>query len=370
VATQPDRHASTIDRSTWSDYATAAAAWQAGAADGISYILAEADPYAAIDLDHCRDLATHSIDRWAQNFLEACRNSYSEVTPSGTGVRIWGLATGAKVNRKFTLTDNGNDIAAELFRHTSKVLTITGYKLDSIQSFANIDRLIDWGIVWGERRKAEAAPIQTVGNGHDSNGFGYSIDEIEQIVQHGVPDGANRSNVFHAIVGHYLGCGYSVEQIFEHLKQFSDGIGTRYIAEDRLATEIARSASKYGITVDAPVQSKPQAKDPPPPEEDPELVDDPQPQHEQPAEPRQPDDSDDDCDPELDDDEDLNTLSLFETAQTPRTTVKAPFFWKEDGVVWRARYGRVDAADKERLLKLGEERRRQRAMVKHIVPQR
>jgi hypothetical protein len=63
-------------------------------------------------------------------------------------------------------------------------------------------------------------------------------------------------------------------------------------------------------------------------------------------------------------------LSLFETAQTPRTTVKAPFFWKEDGVVWRARYGRVDAADKERLLKLGEERRRQRAMVKHTVPQR
>ena len=307
MATQPDRHASTNDRSTWADYATALAAWQAGHGDGISYVLAEADPYAAIDLDHCRDLVTHSIDRWAQNFLEAGHNSYSEVTPSGTGVRIWGLATGAKVNRKFTLTDNGKDIAAELFRHTSKVLTITGYKLDSIQSFANIDRVIDWAIVWGERRKAEAAPTQTVGNGHDSNGCGYSIDEIEQIVQHGVPDGANRSNVFHAIVGHYLGCGYSVEQIFEHLQQFPDGIGARYIAEDRLATEIARSASKYGIAVDAPVQPKPQkAKDPPPPEEDPELVDDPQPQPEQPAEPKQPDDSDDDYDPELDDDEDLN----------------------------------------------------------------
>jgi D-proline reductase (dithiol) PrdB len=57
-------------------------------------------------------------------------------------------------------------------------------------------------------------------------------------------------------------------------------------------------------------------------------------------------------------------LSLFETAKTPRTTVKALFSWKEDGVVWRPRYGRVDPTDKERLLKLGEERRRQRAMVK------
>jgi hypothetical protein len=47
-------------------------------------------------------------------------------------------------------------------------------------------------------------------------------------------------------------------------------------------------------------------------------------------------------------------LSLFGTAKAPRTTVKAPFSWKEDGVVWRARYGRVDPTDKESLLKLGE----------------
>ena len=54
-------------------------------------------------------------------------------------------------------------------------------------------------------------------------------------------------------------------------------------------------------------------------------------------------------------------LSLFETAKTPRTTVKAPFSWEEDRVVWRARYGRVDPTEKERLLKLGEERRRRQA---------
>jgi hypothetical protein len=61
-------------------------------------------------------------------------------------------------------------------------------------------------------------------------------------------------------------------------------------------------------------------------------------------------------------------LTLFQTAKAPRTTVKAPFSWKEDGAVWRARYGRVDPADKERLLKLGEERRRQQAMAKQNSP--
>jgi len=54
-------------------------------------------------------------------------------------------------------------------------------------------------------------------------------------------------------------------------------------------------------------------------------------------------------------------LGLLETAAAPRTTVKAPFGWKENGEAWRPRYGRVDAAERERLLELGEERRQQRA---------
>jgi len=85
MATQPERHASTKDPSTWADYSTALAAVQAGHADGISYVLTADDPFAAIDLDDCRDVSTHSIDVWAQNFLE--RDSYSEVTPSGNGSR-------------------------------------------------------------------------------------------------------------------------------------------------------------------------------------------------------------------------------------------------------------------------------------------
>jgi primase-polymerase (primpol)-like protein len=67
---------------------------QAGRADGITYVLTENDPFAAIDIDNCRDVSTHSIDVWAQNFLDTGRHSYSEVTPSGTGCRIWGLANG------------------------------------------------------------------------------------------------------------------------------------------------------------------------------------------------------------------------------------------------------------------------------------
>ena len=54
-------------------------------------------------------------------------------------------------------------------------------------------------MVWGERRKAAAAAAAppVAGNGFNGgNGSGYSVDEIEQIVREGAPDGKNRSEHF------------------------------------------------------------------------------------------------------------------------------------------------------------------------------
>src|SRR6516225_2257619 len=258
MATQPDRHASTSDPSTWSSYETALAAVRARQADGISYILTEDDPFAAIVLDHCRDLETRSIDIWAQLFLERGRNTYTEVTPSGTGCRIWGLANGGPLHKKFTLKAGPREfepekiIFAELFRCTRKALTITGYRLNTVRELTNIDRVFDWAVIWGERRKAEAAAAEEAvratngGNGFNSDGCVYSIDQIEHFVREGAPPEANRSELFHTIIGHYLGCGWDQEKIFEHLQQFPDGIGGRYLSENRLRGEISRSAGKYG----------------------------------------------------------------------------------------------------------------------------
>ena len=63
-ARDPRRHVSTKDPSTWSDYPTALAVVQAGDADGISFVMTENDPLAAIDLDHCRDPDTRSFNLW------------------------------------------------------------------------------------------------------------------------------------------------------------------------------------------------------------------------------------------------------------------------------------------------------------------
>jgi D-proline reductase (dithiol) PrdB len=56
-------------------------------------------------------------------------------------------------------------------------------------------------------------------------------------------------------------------------------------------------------------------------------------------------------------------LDTLEAATGPRTTVRSPVSWKDDPG-WRARYGRVDAAEREKLLKAGEERRARFAAMK------
>ncbi len=49
-------------------------------------------------------------------------------------------------------------------------------------------------------------------------------------------------------------------------------------------------------------------------------------------------------------------LGLLETATAPRTTLAADLPWK-DGPGWRARYGQVDAAERDHLIAVGEARR-------------
>ena len=78
-----------------------------------------------------------------------------------------------------------------------------------------------------------------------SDGCRYTIEQIEAMIRNGAPPGGDRSAVFHAIIGHLSGCGWDAERIFEHVGQFPDGIGAKYIAEGRLMAEIARSLGKY-----------------------------------------------------------------------------------------------------------------------------
>jgi primase-polymerase (primpol)-like protein len=125
---QPNgRKASSTDRSTWSSYAAAIAAYDRGGFDGIGFAL-DGD-IGAFDVDGCRDLETRQLHPWAVALTERA-NSYAEVTPSGTGIRIIGIANGAKIHRKLKVdVDVDPPVTCEPYRKPAgRYITITGIR--------------------------------------------------------------------------------------------------------------------------------------------------------------------------------------------------------------------------------------------------
>lgn len=83
------RLASTTDPNTWASFEEAAAFcashdW----ASGVGYVLSPDDPYVGIDLDSCRDPHSARLEAWAKAIVKRL-NSYTEISPSGTGLRIF-----------------------------------------------------------------------------------------------------------------------------------------------------------------------------------------------------------------------------------------------------------------------------------------
>lgn len=82
------RLASTTDPGTWSTFEEAAAYCAREDLSGVGYVLSSDDPYVGVDLDGCRDPASGKIQPWAKAVMRRL-NSYTEISPSGTGLRIF-----------------------------------------------------------------------------------------------------------------------------------------------------------------------------------------------------------------------------------------------------------------------------------------
>jgi len=79
-------HASTNDPTTWSSYAAVVEALPGY--DGIGFVLSQEDDIVGIDLDGCRYPETDVVEPWAEEIIAAI-GSYTEVSPSGQGIRIF-----------------------------------------------------------------------------------------------------------------------------------------------------------------------------------------------------------------------------------------------------------------------------------------
>jgi primase-polymerase (primpol)-like protein len=79
--------AATTRPTTWSSIEDARAAVHRWSLTGVGFVFTNDDPYSGIDIDNCRNPETGEIADWAWTIIRAL-DSYTEVSPSATGVHI------------------------------------------------------------------------------------------------------------------------------------------------------------------------------------------------------------------------------------------------------------------------------------------
>jgi hypothetical protein len=254
------------DPATWGTFDMACDSVRKGRADGIGVMLLGSE-IAAADLDHCRDPATGIIETWAEGLIQQCEGAYSEVTVSGTGLRIIGRACGGRVQRKL---NGSNGSAVELYRNCERYITVSAYQAISASDLPNIDDFIDDLVAKfdaAKEREASARVIIDIVNGQvviDLNLAGPQQGEAqvdyEDVIENGAPNG-QRSDAFNAAVWSLAAQGLSLEQIFDRLSQNPGGIAKKYLDQGgtaRLRQETIRCYDKWRTARQAAAQGAPQ----------------------------------------------------------------------------------------------------------------
>ncbi len=78
---------SSTNPASWATHEQAVLAASRYHLDGVGFALTAGDPFTVIDLDGCRDPDTGELAAWAWEIVQRL-NSYTEISPSGTGVHI------------------------------------------------------------------------------------------------------------------------------------------------------------------------------------------------------------------------------------------------------------------------------------------
>jgi len=117
------------DSKTWGSFEIAIETFQGnGNYNGVGFMLSPEDCYVGWDLDHCRDPETGQVEPWAQDAITKL-NSYTEISPSGTGIRIF--------VKDFKLPSKGRKKGKFEVYESGRYLTVTGHHVEGTPKTIN-----------------------------------------------------------------------------------------------------------------------------------------------------------------------------------------------------------------------------------------
>lgn len=122
--------ASSTDPATWCSYRRAKASKEGA---GLGFVLA-GDGIVCLDLDHC--IVDGRLTASAERMLALVPDTYIEVSPSGTGLHVWGYGTLARGRR--TVVEGQ---ALEAYG-TGRYITVTGNRWTPSTRFANLSGVL------------------------------------------------------------------------------------------------------------------------------------------------------------------------------------------------------------------------------------
>lgn len=146
-AKDPGREPSLTCTSDWSDLTTALLCLSnTPHIDGIGYVFSQDDGLSGVDFDNCRDSWTGGIRKEFQFWIEKL-GGYAEVSPSGTGIKVWvkgtvadkyfktGQSTGFRI-----LNYAGGEI--EVYRR-GQYFALTTQRLEGFDSLVSNQAVLD-----------------------------------------------------------------------------------------------------------------------------------------------------------------------------------------------------------------------------------
>ena len=129
------------DPSTWADFDTACAAATRLNLAGIGLMVSADDGLTGLDLDHVFDPTTGELDPLALEVLDRFKATYAEISPSGTGLRIWCYGKAQRSGKC-----EGAIKWLEVYTHPShRYLTVTGnHWSGSATAVTEQQEALDW----------------------------------------------------------------------------------------------------------------------------------------------------------------------------------------------------------------------------------
>ena len=190
------RRAKTNDPKTWGTYEQALKAFDENPSYfGIGFVFSADDPYSGVDLDNCRDPKTGVLSPVAQEIVEKI-DSYTEVSPSGTGVKIWakGKPPGSEHKKgDFEIYDS------------KRFFVLTGNTLNGYSTIRKCREEVAWFykkfiLSGGEKESSQ--------------------DKLKRILE-GVRDG-DRNDALKFLVGHFISIGLGDDEIIARLLEWDE----------------------------------------------------------------------------------------------------------------------------------------------------